>query len=129
MSTLLPFLSVDQPCDQIQAWVRAKLTTAGFRVVETFDLQAARLGHSDCSCPHHGTERCTCQMIVLLVYQKKQEQPSTLVIHGQDGKTWLSLADPVGPRANQTFEATLRRILLPSPTQKSASVEVIDDVR
>src|SRR4030067_3009896 len=112
MSTLLPFLTLDQPCDQTLAWVNKQFPIAGFRVVETFDLQAARLAHSDCPCPHHGTDRCNCQMIVLLAYQKKQEKPATLVIHGQDNKTWLSLANALGQRSNQPLEATVRRVLL-----------------
>ena len=129
MSTLLPFLALDQPCDQILAWVNERSATAGFRVVETFDLQVARLAHNDCTCPHHDTERCTCQLIVLLVYQKKQENPATLVIHGQDGKTWLSLMDPVGSRKNPTLEATIKRVLQSFPKDKPAPVEVTVDAR
>ena len=124
MSTLMPFLALDQNCEHVQAWVKRQLTSAGFRVVETFDLQDARLAHSDCPCPHHGTDRCNCQMLVLLVYQKKQEKTATLVIHGQDDKTWLSLANPMGQRANQPLEATVRRVLLPLRTDTPAPVEV-----
>src|SRR5512138_1147796 len=84
MSTLIPFLVLDQTCDQVQNSVNQLLAGAGFRVVRTFDLQVARLAHPDCPCPHHGTNECNCQMVVLLVYSK-QEYPATLVIHGQDG--------------------------------------------
>src|SRR5574342_1209243 len=99
MSALIPFLALDQTCEQVQALVNAKLTSAGFHVVETFDLQVARLAHPDCPCPHHGTDDCNCQMVVLLIYQKKDD-PVTLVIHGQDGRTWLSVANPTGQRTN-----------------------------
>ncbi|MDP1715699.1 MAG: hypothetical protein Q8L41_13230 [Anaerolineales bacterium] len=110
MSALIPFLTLDQTCEQVQAWVNEKLTGAGFRVVQTFDLQVARLAHSDCPCPNHGTANCNCQMIVLLIYQKK-EHPVTLVIHGQDDRTWLSLVSPAGGRANPHAEAAIRRAL------------------
>lgn len=110
MSALIPFLFLDQTCEQVQAWVNETLSRAGFRVVQTFDLQVARLAHSDCLCPHHGTDDCNCQMIVLLVYRKNAD-PVTLVIHGQDDRTWLSLANPTGKCANQHLEAAVRRAL------------------
>ncbi len=112
MSALIPFLVLDQTCQQVQAGINQKLTNAGFRVVQTFDLHVARLAHPDCLCPHHGTADCNCQMIALLIYQKKSD-PVTLVIHGQDGKTWLSLANPTGQRADQHLEAAIRRVLIP----------------
>ncbi len=129
MSTLLPFLALDQPCDQAVVLVSEQLANAGFRVVETFDLQVARQAHSDCPCPHHGTERCNCQLSIFLVYIQQQENPVTMVIHGQDDKTWLSMANPVGQRANQALEATLRRALSPLPTRKPAVEEVADEIR
>lgn len=110
MSALLPFLTLDQSSEQVQAWVRQHLIKDGFRVVQTFDLRDARLAHPDCPCPHHGTEACTCQMVVLLVYRKRGE-PVTVVIHGQDDRTWLSVAGSTGKRSNQRLEAAVRRIL------------------
>src|SRR5512147_599620 len=115
MSALLPFLVVDETCEQVQAWVIQKVTDAGFRAVQTFDLQIARLAHPECPCPHHGTDQCNCQLIVLLVYAK-QRDPATLVIHGQDGKAWLSLTGPMGNHSNQQLEAALRRALIPHRT-------------
>lgn len=110
MSALFPFLTLNQPCEQVQAWVNQQLTGAGFRVVQTFDLQIARLAHPDCACPNHGTEDCTCQMVVLLVYRKRGE-PVTMVIHGRDDRTWLSLSGSTGRRFNQRLGAAIRRIL------------------
>lgn len=122
MTALLPFLVFDQTCEQVHAWVDTKLTSAGFRVVETFDLQVARLAHPDCPCPHHGTEDCNCQMVILLVYGK-QEDPATLVVHGQDSKTWLSLATPMETRSRQYLEASVRNTLIPRHQNPSFSVE------
>lgn len=123
MSTLLPFLALDQNCEQVQAWVRGELIRAGFRIVQTFDLHIARLAHTDCPCPHHGTDECDCQMVVLLVYRKRDD-PATLIIHGQDGKAWLSLAGPVGQRTNQYLEAAIRHALMPHPSDILAPSEV-----
>ena len=112
MSALLPFLALEQTCEQVDAWVRAKLTEAGWRVVPTFDLQIARLAHPDCPCPQHGTEACSCQLVILLVYGK-QESPATLVIHGQDGKSWISFATPLETRSRQSLESSVRHTLIP----------------
>lgn len=112
MSALIPLLTLDQTSAKVQAWVNQELTSAGFRVVQTFDLQVARLAHPDCLCPNHGTEDCNCQMVVLLVYPKKGA-PATLVIHGQEDKSWLSLSVPEGRRVNQRFETAILRTLRP----------------
>lgn len=44
------------------------LERRGFRAVRSFDLRSALSTHTDCDCPHHGTDQCTCQFVVLLVY-------------------------------------------------------------
>ena len=128
MSTLMPFLVLDQTCNQVLVWVSQQLTSASFRVVQTFDLQVARLAHPDCPCPHHGTNACNCQMVVLLVYGK-QDDPATLVIHGQDGRSWVSLAGPVGKRFNQHLEVVVRRALIPHISNMPSSIEVAYEAR
>ena len=128
MSTLMPFLVLDQTCDQVLVWVSQQLTSASFRVVQTFDLQVVRLAHPDCPCPHHGTNDCNCQMVVLLVYGK-QDDPATLVIHGQDGRSWVSLAGPVGKRFNQHLEVVVRRALIPHISNMPSSIEVAYEAR
>jgi len=110
MSALIPFLTLDQTCEQVLALINQWLTNAGFRVVQTFDLQVARLAHQGCTCPHHGTDDCNCQMVVLLIYQKKGD-PVTLVIHGQEDKSWLSLVSSDGKRIDQRFETAIQREL------------------
>ncbi len=121
MSTLLPFSTLEGTYEQVEIQVRQRLASAGFRVVPSFDLHVARLAHPDCSCPHHGTDQCTCQMVILLVYGK-QESPATLVIHGQDGKTWLSLATPLETPSRQALEASVRKSLMVLNVDEPASV-------
>jgi len=128
MSALIPFLVLDQTCEQVLAWINGKLTDAGFRAVQTFDLQVARLAHPDCPCPHHETDDCNCQMIVLLVYGN-QVDPATLVIHGQDGRAWLSLAVPVGGHGNHHLEAVIRRTLTPHRANIPAPIEVAHEAQ
>ena len=97
-----PFLSTDHPCDETLQWATRQLTEAGLRHVQTFDLHTARVAMHNCSCPNHGTDECDCQMVVLLVYGKAEE-PVTLILHGNNGQTWLSIAD--GPQ--QTIDSRL----------------------
>lgn len=70
-----------------------RLSAEGLRVMRSFDLQAARSAHVDCTCPHHGEEECDCQLVVLLVYGD-QGTPFTLVAHSKDSKTHFSLVEP-----------------------------------
>ena len=92
-----PFLSINHPCDEALHWVREQLTQAGLRSVQTFDLHAARAGLHDCPCPNHGTNACDCQMVILLVYGESEE-PETLILHGNNGETWLSIAETVASK-------------------------------
>jgi hypothetical protein len=71
-------------------WASRELESLGLKVVRSFDLQVARAAHVDCSCPHHGTAQCDCQMVVMLVYGNMAE-PLTLVAHSRDGKTHFTL--------------------------------------
>jgi len=111
MSTLSPFLVFEKTCSQVLTLVNEKLTVAGFRTVQTFNLQTARLAHLECQCPHHGTSDCNCQMVILLVYGK-QEDPATLIIHSQDEKTGVSLSGPGGDHATQNLGSAIRRVLI-----------------
>lgn len=105
-----PFLSVDYPCDQVLAWTREQLLKAGLRPVQTFDLLAARAAFHDCSCPNHGTDKCDCQMVVLLVYGNVIE-PVTLIIHGNDGQSWLSFGNGLVQHTDEVIRSTIERIL------------------
>jgi hypothetical protein len=107
-----PFLSVNQPCDEALRWTKKQLSQAGLRAVQTFDLHTARAGLHDCPCPNHGTEDCDCQMVILLVYGDA-ESPATLFLHGNDGQTWLSIADEPRQRADSKLLAGIRQALNP----------------
>lgn len=110
MAVLNPFLTLNSPSDQSLAWLKEQLAAASLRVVQTFDLHSARHGVGDCSCPHHGTEQCDCQLIVLLVYGSGAE-PATLILHGNDGQTWLSIVDQPDQRPGQAAIRAIRRAL------------------
>lgn len=103
---LSPFLSVPHPCEETADRLQRRLLQDGFRALQTFDLHDARLALDDCPCPHHGTAECDCQMVVVLIYGKTRE-PATLILHGHDGQTWISLAE----QPEQTTDASLVRAI------------------
>jgi hypothetical protein len=112
--SISPFFSVHQPCDAALMWAKERLSQTGLRPIQTFDLHTARAGLHDCSCPHHGTDECDCQMVVILVYGDS-EQPSTLILHSSDGQTWFSLVDDTNQKTNPTTAVVIQNCLKRSP--------------
>lgn len=110
MNTFSPFLSLNCPCEDALRWLSQSLEQSGLRVMQTFDLHTARLGLADCPCPHHGTSECNCQMVILLVYGETPE-PATLILHSDDGQTWVSLVDSLGQRANTKTVTAIKHAL------------------
>ena len=87
-----PILYLKQPCNDAVAYFVERMQQCGLQVMQTFDLHETRVDETACTCPHHGTEKCDCQMVVLLVYGK-DNQPASLVVHGHNGQTWFSLVE------------------------------------
>ena len=105
-----PFLSANCPCDEALARVNQQLRDAGLIAVQTFDLHSAMSGTHGCSCPNHGTQKCDCQMVVLLVYGSAGE-PETLILHGDSERTWISLADTVIQNRDLQLKITIQKAL------------------
>ena len=105
-----PFLVINHPCEATLQWIQEQLLRAGLRPVQTFDLRAARTGLPDCPCPNHGMNECDCQMVVMLVYGKA-EGPVTLILHGNDGKTWLSLGNNFTQPTDESVRAAIEHAL------------------
>jgi uncharacterized Zn finger protein len=91
-------------------WFSTHVSEAGFQVMQTFDLQTARTGHSFCTCPHHGTGQCDCQMVVLLVFDSEYP-PASVVAHGQDGQTWFMLVPSYQKKLDARYETRLQDAL------------------
>jgi hypothetical protein len=91
-------------------WTRQQLVQANLHSIQTFDLHTARQGIHECTCPNHGTEECDCQMVVLLVYGKAAE-PATLILHGNDGQTWVSIVNDPQQRADAKTMALIQQAL------------------
>ncbi len=89
------------------------LSDAGFQVTRSFDLQDARAelrAPEECPCPNHGTAICNCQYVVLLV-NSPGKVPSSLVIHGHDDRTLISLERREDRALPEGLEETIRRMV------------------
>src|SRR5512140_2678676 len=107
---------LDRSWSDVLPLLRGSLEGLGLRLVETFDLQTARLALTGCTCPYHGTADCDCQMVVLMVYGEAAA-PAALMLHGNDGQTWVSLPETGArgapdPLLEQALELAVRHIRL-----------------
>ena len=107
-----PLMIIYKNCNQVIAEISRLLTGSGFYIVESFDLQNARANHSGCTCPHHGTDQCTCQFAILLVYGE-DEMPVSLMVHGHDEMTELSMIETPGQMIKPAMKAKITATLQP----------------
>ncbi len=104
--TTSSFLTVDMACDEALQMAKQKLSQAGLRALQTFDLHAARHPLRDIPCPNHGAAECDCQMVILMVYGETPE-PATLILCGNDGQTWFSIADGLSQQVDKAMIARI----------------------
>ncbi|MEW6651281.1 MAG: hypothetical protein AB1453_13985 [Chloroflexota bacterium] len=90
-----PFLIIESGCSQFLATFKDKLEAAGYSVVQSFDLSSTRALHEGCACPYHGSELCTCELVVLLLYRAAGD-PLTLTLDGRDERTFVYLNEEPG---------------------------------
>ena len=110
-----PFLVMEIPCEQAVASVIHWMSRAGVSILRTFDLRTAHIPYSECPCPHHCTEQCDCQLIILLAYAG-DGAPVSLVAHGYEGKTWFSLVDSPQQPADSDLFALIQQVLTSPPS-------------
>lgn len=101
--------------------VTQELMAAGLQVRRSFDLQSARKALADpegCHCPYHGTAKCSCQYIVLLVNPEGSE-PVAVELHGHDAETHLALIETAGVAQDEDtvgrVKTALARLVAPDP--------------
>jgi hypothetical protein len=121
MSQSRLLLSLYRPCDEALLWADQQFKAAGMLSMQTFDLKVARSAQAYCTCPHHGTDDCTCQVVFLLVYNSQsqtgnelEKPPVTLEVHGHDDQTWFYIVDNAQQRADPRMEACIRKTLIPN---------------
>ena len=105
-----PLLTLPIEGDKAVTQAIQSLNWAGMQVLRSFDLKMARSVHIDCACPHHGTEQCDCQMVVLLIYYQ-EHPPATLVAHSHHGQTQFALVDTPHQHPHPDLQDTLHKVL------------------
>ena len=111
---MAPLLKLSCIGDEAVSRVKHVLNDTGLQVLVSFDSHHVREGAVPAACPHHGTANCDCQIVILLVYDE-DGQPATLMAHGQDGETWVSLAVAPGQRPPARLERKIAQALSPLP--------------
>jgi len=115
MRQTVPLYDLPADCDQVVDRLCAFFERRGLRVVRSFDLQVARAAHPGCTCPHHGTAQCTCQMVVLLIYAGEAYPKAVLVVHGHDNRTHIGQVIQAAGDGDTTWaEGLLRQAFAPS---------------
>jgi hypothetical protein len=114
MNQTIPLVNLPMDCEAAVAQVSRQLSDYGLQVIRSFDLQTARSAHTHCTCPHHGTDLCDCQLVVLLVYGHPSG-PGTLVAHGRDGQTQLALVHSPQQSLDAVLEKAICRALSITP--------------
>ena len=107
-----PYFVLQQKWEEAVPGVVQRLAQTGYRVMCTFDLLDARAGQAACSCPHHGTDQCDCQMMVLLVYGM-ETQPVSLVVHSYDEMTWFYVVNTPQQRVDARSVDVIQQSLIP----------------
>lgn len=111
---MMSLINLNCICDESVSRITDVLQERGLRVMTSFDSQLARGAANLAVCPHHGTTACDCRIVILLVYEEGS-QPATLLAHGQDGETWISLVVAPGQRPPARLENKIRQALSPLP--------------
>ena len=103
---------IQADCNTVIRLITQELSAAGFVILESFDFQSARAAHPGCTCPQHGTEQCTCQLVVLLVHNERTP-PVTLTIHGNDFITELTVVPNLLPNSGEKLKINILGVIKP----------------
>ena len=102
-------ITIEIRCEDAVHRIMEEMEAAGFWVTRSFDLQSARealIQPDECACPYHGTAECDCQYVILLVHSA-EPQPYSVIVHGHDRFTHVSL---VNSKSDPAFGKTQHRI-------------------
>lgn len=121
-----PLHTVDIQCSKFVEPLKQALRDAGLWSFQSFDLQSTRALHDNCTCEYHGTNSCTCQLIVLLIYRALGD-PITLVLDGRDELTYIFIVEETGSSIPPATREMIQRIILQTQKQINQSIEAIEN--
>ncbi len=121
MSTVTESLLLDCGATGAAQAATEVMTRRGLQVMRSFDLRTARRAQGDCLCPYHGTADCTCQFVVLLVYDGAGA-PAVLTLDSQDVQARVRIVRDTYNRAQAGLvEQILAALLEAAPAAHAAS--------
>ena len=112
-----PILVVNQACDCTVTQVTEQFMSAGYAVVQSFDLLSAMDART----------RCICQLVVLLVYGK-DGPPATVILDGNDISTSIFLENEPERSFRAKFTTLLSPIAVTSDVNAESSSDESNDV-
>lgn len=108
------------PCNVVMDRLAAALEAEGWAIYPSFDLQTAIRPLAQCTCPHHGTERCGCQYAVWCACPP-HGPAAQLIFHGRDQDTWVACAGE--PNVVAQLVAAIERVVARLPRCARPPVE------
>ncbi len=93
-------VSVSRSCRETVAWLEQRLWEDGLEVTQILDASRARLA----------MEGCDCETIVLVVHGRSRF-PGSLILHGSNGHTWVSLAERAEGNADPSMVSLIQHAL------------------
>ena len=85
-----PLLVVDLECQLVTERIIREVEKAGLHTLRSFDLASARASRPGCTCPEHGSEECSCHLVILLILLQGRG-PLTVILEGKDKHTTIYL--------------------------------------
>ncbi len=85
-----PLFVLDQNCQDITSRIVHEVEKAGMQALRSFDLDAVRSSSQGFCCPIHGTNVCTCHLVILLILSR-QRGSLTVILEGSDQQTSVYL--------------------------------------
>ncbi len=90
-----PFCILDQDCHVITNRIVEEVEKAGMQTLRSFDLDTVRSTRQGFCCPIHGTNACSCHMVILLILLREHGS-LTLILEGSDQQTSIYLDTGLG---------------------------------
>jgi hypothetical protein len=104
-------LLLDLNGDEAVKTISESLRSHGFYVLRSFDLRSAlTVTDVGCECPHHGTEKCDCQFVVLLIYGSAAE-PITLTTHSHNNQTRVQIVRDATMKPDARFAESVMALI------------------
>ncbi|OGO66991.1 MAG: hypothetical protein A2Z37_06185 [Chloroflexi bacterium RBG_19FT_COMBO_62_14] len=117
--------------DEVTRCAIRVLSEHGLHSIRSFDLRSAMEAWPDCECPHHGSAKCTCQYVVLLVYGSRNT-PVTVVVHTNSGRIDFRIMHDSTAMSDLTLaeriKVALDEVSLSLHSASRASAKVASDV-